>query len=402
MPTHTSAVPSNTPEHLRRMIEILWPDGVDAPGARLLEFVLIPSSQRPKLVIPRRPLTATAAAVRNYKAFATGFARHQMRFVALLARLGVLRLTPHRLSVQRGPHGIDSYLGEALGAEVLVAMYVGPPRAVQKPVVQVITAAGETIAFAKIGINRLTEELVRTEARTLKLLREHELTSLRVPDVLHTGQFNGHEILVQSAILPTRAEGPSRELLIAATGEATTVGGKQRLRWASSEFRETLHRRFERLSGDAHHRLLRRALDLCDQSLGDGDLWFGSSHGDWAPWNMTRVRGELVAWDWEYFRQGVPTSLDAVHYDVSERVALRGQSPQEAFEQVRTATSGTLTSDLHDSSERTSAVLVYIADLLIRYVEDDEVGAAGTAMSRIEEWAEAVLDRCAERISSTP
>jgi hypothetical protein len=117
---------------------------------------------------------------------------------------------------------------------------------------------------------------------------------------------------------------------------------------------------------------------------------------------MTCVDDELVAWDWEYFRQGVPRSLDAVHYDVSDRVALRGQSPQEAFEEVRAATSGTLTSDLLDGPEQTSAVLVYVADLLLRYVEDDEVGAGGTAMSRIEEWAGVVLDRCAERISTTP
>jgi hypothetical protein len=281
-------------------------------------------------------------------------------------------------------------------------MYVGPARAVQKPVVQVITLTGETIAFAKIGINRLTEELVRTEARSLGLLGEQDLSSLRVPDVLHAGRFNGHEILVQSAMLPTRAQPPSWKLLTAATAEATSVGGEQRSSWSTSEFREIQHRRLEALSGHEHHSLLRRALELCDQALGDAELRFGSSHGDWAPWNMTCVDDELVAWDWEYFRQGVPRSLDAVHYDVSDRVALRGQSPQEAFEEVRAATSGTLTSDLLDGPEQTPAVLVYVADLLLRYVEDDEVGAGGTAMSRIEEWAGVVLDRCAERISSTP
>ena len=59
-------------------------------------------------------------------------------------------------------------------------------------------------------------------------------------------------------------------------------------------------------------------------------LGFGRGHGDWTPWNMRRLDGRLVVWDWERSRDGVPIGLDALHYGLLVALNARHLPPPMA------------------------------------------------------------------------
>ena len=207
------------------------PGAVPTASGVSTEYVVVPNVQRPTLLLPRRPRRAAAAALRNYKAPGSRLARLKLQTLSAATRLGFTSLLPDRIRVSGdgvvAGAGIDAHLRQALGREVLLCFYIGVPRAVQKPILQLLTPAGQTFGYAKIGINPLTCELVRGEAEALTALATAHLRHLVVPPVLYAGSWRGHEILVQGALSgdgPALAGSPA---LVAAMTEIARVRGVQ-------------------------------------------------------------------------------------------------------------------------------------------------------------------------------
>ncbi len=108
----------------------------------------------------------------------------------------------HRLVRLEGSEGdIVAYLSGALGQKVLVGLHTSPPRANRKPILHLLTPSGDSIGFAKVGVDQLTRELVSHEAATLRMLSTPSFRSFEVPELLHHGTWNGLEVLVQSPLL---------------------------------------------------------------------------------------------------------------------------------------------------------------------------------------------------------
>ena len=72
--------------------------------------------------------------------------------------------------VPPGTSTIESYLGEALGRDLLISMHLGTARANRKPVLQLMTPQGQPVGFAKIGTSPLTRALVEAERDALTRL----------------------------------------------------------------------------------------------------------------------------------------------------------------------------------------------------------------------------------------
>src|SRR5215468_7014069 len=226
---------------------LLWPPpavvrgegGGGGGGGGGGEFVLVPGIGRPPLVVPaaRR---AGAAAVRRYSVQRSRAARWALSGVslALAGGLGgVVRCGRLWVSAPAGADTIEAYLSSVMSCEVRVSLYLGPARANRKPVLQLLTGAGETAGFAKIGINALTSGLVRAERESLARLSRAGLSQITVPEVLHYGMWHGLDVLVLSA-LPTRLRGrpvPAARLA-AAMGELAGGGGRRREALAGSGY----------------------------------------------------------------------------------------------------------------------------------------------------------------------
>jgi len=335
-----------------------------------------------------------AAALRNYKASATGIDGLVKQIASLGARAGLMSLMPGKMKLVRSNLSIDTYIGQMLQTEVRLALYIGPPRAVQKPVLQVLNLGGETIAFAKVAANALTQTLIRNETEAIRRIQAQRFEHIRTPQVLLHSTWRGADVIVQSPIAPGGSMRVTRQLLPQATLELARGFGSTWEPWSSSQYRGRLRAKVEEVSPRGDTALIRDALARLDEFAGDMPLEFGAWHGDWAPWNMTTHGGTIVAWDWEHFERGVPVGFDPVHYDVAQLLS-NGATPVEAFDAVLNRRSvGELVERTCDQEAVPVLVAAYVLEIATRYIHDGEDLVGGTAMSRLESWLPKVLSKC--------
>jgi hypothetical protein len=348
------------------------------------------------VLAPLRPRRAGAAAVRNYKTSARGSDRLKFRVLAWGLQAGLAGLSPHRIRIHQdrlSGQGIDSYLETALQRPVVVSPFIGPPRAIQKPVLQVLTPQGETLAFVKIGIDALTRSLVAGEAEALARLGERRWSHLVVPEVLHHGRWGGYEVLAQRALssgAPTR-NAPS--LLADAMAELALMGRSERHRLSDSRYWLGLRSRVRDLERSPFALTLAAAMDDLSPRARSTMVGFGSWHGDWAPWNMIVASGRVKVWDWENYEEHVPLGFDAVHYQVQKAVVSDRVPVTEAFASARNRARDLLAPfGVTDEKAAELTVLLYGIEIATRYLEDGELDR-GTRMGQLDNWLVAVLTR---------
>ena len=367
-------------------------------GAR--DYVAVPNDLHPKLLLPRRPRRVTAAGLRNYKSSARGRARLKLQLMSGATRLGAADLLPSRVRIEAGPGrgqtGIDGYLSAALKRELYVCIYIGVARAVQKPVLQLLSPEGVTFGFAKVGTNPLTRRLVRSEGDSLLALAGHPWTCLRIPTVLHQGQWDGHEVLVQEALTSTGggafdAAARSRAMVELATSQGVTSD-----KVTDSPYWQGLHTRLAALPTSAYAETVRSALTRVEPTAARTILDFGSWHGDFAPWNMSFSASRVNVWDWEQFETGVPVGYDALHFHAQRALVQDSLDSREAMERTLVAAPDLLAPFGIEAPAAALVGLLYVVEIAVRYLEDGEVDA-GTRMGRLQSWLEPVATRQVER-----
>ena len=381
-------------------LRLLWPEpsGVELVGRRqarrdgtALQFVPLPNAAHPRILVPTGSSAVAAGALRGGRVATDTRARLRTAAAVGVARLGLLAAHPDRIVV-RGETGVTDADGativplvdrlrEVLG-EVTPAFYIGPVRAVQKPVIQLLDRRGRTTAFAKVGVNVFTNELVATEADALRRVGQHQWSTMRVPHVLLHEQWNGHEVLVQEA-LPIDGS-PMIGTVSAAAVEVAAFEPQQEHALSALPW---WHEIVTRVSGATHAGSVSGALTEAVQALDvratEHRVTVGCAHLDWAPWNMARTGGSLGVWDWEQFSSGVPVGYDALHHAVQDAVVLRQRNPLEVMSSVRGQAAELLRPFGLSDAEADLTMLLYVLDLASRYQRDQETG---TRLSRLHGW----------------
>ena len=306
-------------------------------------------------------------------------------------RIGMGELLSGRGVRRPSANGIDTYLSEVLGRRVHVSLYVGPQRAVQKPVLQLLDEGGHPVAFAKVALNPLTTRLIRNEAAALTRLQTAGLRTVRVPRVLHQGSWHSHEVVVQEALLPSGAPGVAPDLVAAAAREVAAVSGLEDDSSSEDGYVAGLRGRLAALIDTAPGHGLGGALEAVPAGA-TPRITTGAWHGDWASWNMAGSGSQVLVWDWEGFRGGgVPVGFDACHHHVCEQVAFRGSSPIQAFRGLFDHLDDVLGPMEVEPDARAWTALLYAVELATSYVENGEAEVAGTSLSRLDDWLEETL-----------
>jgi hypothetical protein len=380
------------PRYVDEVLRTLWPgpegggtasSSPSSSGASL-SLLTLPSTRRPRVVLPSRPWAASAGALRNYRTSATGARRVVARAGSVALRLGLADLLPGRRRVP-ARDGIHEFLSGVLEREVHVAVYLGPARAIQKPVLQVLDPHGRTIAYAKVAVNELTTRLVDHEADVLQRLTRDRLPGISTPRVLFSGPWRDRQVLVQEALVPTRSGAVSADLLRRATATVARGLGEHREPLVGGDYLTGLASRQASLPGRQVTATL--AADLADLvSTPAPELSFGSWHGDWAPWNMGQAGDSLLVWDWEGFRSGVPIGFDACHHFLNDQVTVHSLPVDAAIRALFDARSALLQPLGVPEEVRSWVLRLYLHELATSYVENEEDVVGGTPLSRLDSW----------------
>jgi hypothetical protein len=246
------------------------------------------------------------------------------RTLSVLLRAGIAGAVCRgrlQVDVPAGAATFESYISGHLGVEVGISTHLRAQRANSKLVLQLVTAAGTTVGFAKIGTTQLSSDLVRAEAAALTRLDDARLATLSAPQVLHAGDWGSRPVLVMSALPTHRRRGPAvAEQTTAAMLEVARLAGVERGQLVDSAYWHTLINRLTSVEASGDRTALLAALDAVAAGHGEAVLSYGAWHGDWTSWNMASSRDGLLVWDWERFAVGPPLGFDALHYWLWSRI----------------------------------------------------------------------------------
>jgi hypothetical protein len=354
-----------------------WPakDGFRAVDT----YVCVPHARRPLLLLPDGAGRAAGRALERFAQGSGAPARVAAGMASAGIRAGGLRVIPRSrvaLWVEAGtPSGrlpdlvLRAHLERVLERErVFLAVRVGAVRPNGKPVVQVLDPSGEALGFCKIGWNDLTRPLVAREGEALAELAGGT-RGFSAPRPIWRGEWQGHELLLVEPIAQTgRPTGP--EPPVEATREVADLGGRTRGRLAESGWWAGVRARLAAVD----HRQLAADADRLANRFGAVELAFGGCHGDWTPWNMTRVNGRLMVWDWERFAHGAPVGEDAVHYAFMVWLRQRKRPPAEAERHVLDVVPPLLEAIGADPAQGELLLMLHQLEMGIRFAEARAAG----------------------------
>jgi hypothetical protein len=387
-------------DYIRKVCELLWPPPAvvtmlegraqpQTPGTARFQardsehlgvsnLTLAPGLGRPPLVVPADQRVA-AAALRHFSGQRARAPRLITKLLSFLmaSDFGGFALRGQiRLESVAGADTIETYLADLLGQDILISMYVGPPRANRKPVLHLLGPGGDPVAFVKVGINPLTRKLVCTERAALARLEQAGLAGIGVPRVLRYEQWRGLEVLVLSPLPAWRHRRALRPAqLMAAMNTVAMVDGLCSEPLAEHPYLRRLRERLADADQREEQAALMRALDVLATRAGGTTLTYGSWHGDWSPWNMASTDRGLLVWDWERFTCGVPLGFDALHYRLQSDVGPRHRDPLDAATSSSQHALKLLAPFGIGPEQARITGILYLAELATRYLADRQLSA---------------------------
>ncbi len=343
-------------------------------GGDAVRVAALPGPTRPRHLVPLRPGPVAAAALSGRSGDRGLVGRLATGALAAAARAGAGRVLP-AARVVTGAAGppLGAWLDDLLGVRgCAVAVGVGPPRANRKPVLQVVTPDGTTVAWGKVGWDPLTRGLVGDEADVLDRLGGSLGTAITVPTVLARAPWQGTEVVLTSPLpLGRRARRPLRpdpELLRAVAGPSGALDP-----WPVATAR-----RLAAVPAVAELApVLERVADRLVAAGVPGSRW----HGDLTPWNVGPVPGGRAVWDWERSAAPVPLGLDAVHASYAVATLRDGLDVATALTAAAADATASLVALGLPEEAVTAVAAAYAIELLLRQ-EGDRAHWTSPALDR--------------------
>ena len=203
-----------------------------------------------------------------------------------------------------------------------IAVMAGVPGHNQKVIVRALDRRGAARAILKIGYSERSDDAIAREVDALRTMAK--LAPKAAPRLLAKGSRAGRSWLAQEVLTGRRSGdrlGPAHAEFLCSLA-ALERTDKQldevpayrdalgHLATLEPGFDEDWHAEYTRLA------------DALRTTLDGAPVPVHLAHGDFTPWNVLRRRGEIQAFDWEYFSQAAPALYDAIHFHVQSRVLL--------------------------------------------------------------------------------
>lgn len=286
------------------------------------DYAAWPTPANARYLVPLGSLRAARACVSGYGGLRPLKQRVTRRGLGELLSRAPRLLEAGRLKVvRRADHDADGLLlTEWIGGRIGVPdVQLGIPiRSLDphsKPTVQLVTPAGATVGFTKLGWSRSARTRVSHEAAAYRWLSCHASGSLRLPRVVDDGQWQGRALLTTRP-LPSDARLVRNRDYDSTFHVLRSLSSSQRFSpLGSSPAATALASRVAALRQAGVFPLaaeLETAVHRLLAHHGEVGLLHGALHGDWVPWNLALRAGELWAWDLEHWSPCAPVGLDVV------------------------------------------------------------------------------------------
>ena len=224
---------------------------------------------------------------------------------------------------------LEQHLAQALGhPTVRFAINSGTPGAYRKATLQVFSASGETLAFAKMSDRPLSAVALATERRILEELARLPGIGSHLPTPLAWLGWRGATILVlrpgPSALGPRRLGAPHHQFL-AALHRSTLAPARYR----DSPWRQRMRRELARCLPHLDEIWRGRydlALHRLEHELASSRVPFCFAHRDFAPWNTRIGAAGLFVFDWEMGESGTFPLHDAFCFEAAQAIGGLGRA----------------------------------------------------------------------------
>lgn len=334
-----------------------WSRG--SPGSRS-RYVAVPRFDDIRQLLPWRWTSVRATAHRRSDDRSLAKRGRDVAGAALLVAESSIRR--HRRAGFSGSGTLIDHLAVELGVPGARGIVLcGPPRANQKPVIQLHDGRGRTVAYVKVAWNELTRGLVATEQRALRHVAART-DRIAVPEILAAGEYRD---TVWLALAPVRARHP-RPPSASSLAEAAAAIERTGRPWTGAAPQSTFVKRLaDRAAGLDRSATVVAALLARDGALPVSE---GGAHGDFVPWNIESGEPAPAVWDWERYRADGLLGYDRLHHRL--QVALH-RTP-EPFPDALQRIAGDLVTTVPDLSphQRARHFDWYLADLMCRYERD--------------------------------
>jgi hypothetical protein len=367
--------------------------GADAPpGYRVAErYAVVPSAGRARFLVPLLDRRSAAASVSAYNALRPAKVRLTRTALAAALRVGgAQRILRDELSVCVPSDADDDdaarwLLGEHLRGvfgepSVHAAIGVGRPGPFRKPVLQAFRPDGRVLGYVKAGWNDVTRGLVHTEADMLAACADEPPTSMLVPALRGRGRWRDLETVIAAPLPESVRRYRPREATppIEATLEVAGLFGRATERLAESAYWSKAVASVRGLRGRVDDDVADAVDGYAAETArrhGAVELSFGAWHGDWAPWNMAKLDGRLVVWDWEHGSRRVPLGFDPLHFHFQLAFIADEQPLARSLVRARGAGGAALAGLGLSSAQADAVVASHLLEVFLRYQEAMLAGA---------------------------
>ena len=379
-------------------------------------LAVLPSAPGRSFLVSLGTRQGAASALTSYNALRSGRKRMARRALGAALRIGLaqpLLRTKIDIGVQSaatpGQQSADLLTDHLRGvcgavgpsAARLVVAIGGGDGPYRKPVLQIFSATGAPVGFAKVGWNDWTRAGVRREAAAL---RECEARSLKfgVPKLLGLSDWHGLSLLATEP-LPDRVRGIGasaplpdvsvlREVSQLSDGSAGPLVSSKWWRGVRSRIRHGV-------TDPSSREVLEWMASQIEAGHGGVLLDYGFWHGDFVPWNLARVGDRLCIWDWESSAPDVPLGFDAVHYYFQVAFVGQGLSLAEATAIAAGSARSALLKLGVPATHCDLVAVLHLAELFLRH--EEARGPTGGTDERFYPVVSSVLEQQLARIQPT-
>ncbi len=263
------------------------------------------------------------------------------RFFAMPMEMFKVKETIQPILSDRVVASLQSSWEETLGkGPVSIAFSLGTPNHYQKITALVFDRRSKPFAFAKVGCTPQASRLIANERMALEKIRSmgcHRLAA--IPELLGYGETGPTIWMLQTALLAGRSSSTclEKEHIVFL---AKVAGTRQVMPLQLSDIWAYLQKVLNASILPIKPRFKTERLfisSLRDQlwtlcACSGNEPWpLTIAHGDFAPWNMRLVAGNVALFDWEYFLSLAPVGWDIIYFIFQVETLIKKQSLESVW-----------------------------------------------------------------------